>query len=61
MQIEIHTAELLVHDPSTFEFEFAIAKFKRYKSPGNYQITAQVNQAGGITLWSEIWKLVNYI
>jgi hypothetical protein len=29
-QIEIHTAESLVPDPSPFEVEIAIAKFKRY-------------------------------
>jgi hypothetical protein len=32
-QIEIHTAEPLVLDPSAFEVEIAIAKLKRYKSP----------------------------
>jgi hypothetical protein len=29
-QIEIHTAELLLHDPSPFEVEIAAAKLKRY-------------------------------
>jgi hypothetical protein len=29
-QIEIHTAEPLVRDPSSFEVEIATAKFKRY-------------------------------
>jgi hypothetical protein len=33
-QIEIHTAEPLVPDPSPFEVEIAIAKLKRYKFPG---------------------------
>jgi hypothetical protein len=33
-QIEIHTAEPVVPDPSFFEVEVAIAKLKRYKSPG---------------------------
>jgi hypothetical protein len=32
-QIEIHTAELLVPDPSPFEVEIAILKLKRYKLP----------------------------
>jgi hypothetical protein len=36
-QIEIHTAELLVPDPSSFEVETAIAELKMYKSPGNDQ------------------------
>jgi hypothetical protein len=31
-QIEIHTAEALVPDPSPFEGESAVAKLKRYKS-----------------------------
>jgi hypothetical protein len=35
--MEIHTAEPLVPDPSPFEGEIAIAKLKRYKSPGNDQ------------------------
>jgi hypothetical protein len=30
-QIEIHTAEPLIPDPSPFEVEIAIAKLKRYK------------------------------
>jgi hypothetical protein len=29
-QIEIHTAEPLVPDPSPFEVEIAIAKFRKY-------------------------------
>jgi hypothetical protein len=34
-QIEIHTIEPLVPDPSPFEIEIAIATFKQYKSPGS--------------------------
>jgi hypothetical protein len=45
-QIEIHTAEPLVHDPSPFEVKIAIAKLKRYKSPGSDKISAQLIQAG---------------
>jgi hypothetical protein len=45
-QIEIHTVESLVPDPSCFEVEIAIAKLKRYKSPGSDQIPAEVIQAG---------------
>jgi hypothetical protein len=33
-QLEIHTAEPLVPDPSPFEVEIAIENLKRYKSPG---------------------------
>jgi hypothetical protein len=32
-QIEIHTAEPLVSDSSSFEVEIAITKMKRHKSP----------------------------
>jgi hypothetical protein len=39
-QIEIHTAEPLVPDPSPFEVESAIAKLKSYNSPGSDQIPA---------------------
>jgi hypothetical protein len=49
-QIEIHTAEQLVPDPSPVDIEIAIAKLKRHKSAGNIQILAQLIQAGGETL-----------
>jgi hypothetical protein len=45
-QIEIHKAELLVPDPSTFEIETATAKLKRYKLPCSNQIPAELIQAG---------------
>jgi hypothetical protein len=41
-QIEIHTVEPLVPDPSPFEVETAIAKLKRYKSPGSDQIPEEL-------------------
>jgi hypothetical protein len=41
-QIEMHTAELLVADPSLSEVEIAIAKLKRYKAPGSDQIPAEL-------------------
>jgi hypothetical protein len=34
-QIEVHTAEPLVLGPSHLEVEIAIAKLKKYKSPGS--------------------------
>jgi hypothetical protein len=43
-QIGVHTAELLESDP---EVEIAIAKLRRYKSPGSDQIPAELIQAGG--------------
>jgi hypothetical protein len=39
-QAEIHTAELLVPNPSVFEVEMAIEKLKSYKLPGIDQIPA---------------------
>jgi hypothetical protein len=60
-QSEIHTAEPLVPEPSSFEVETAIGKLKRYKSPGTDQIPAELIQAGGNTLCSEIHKFINCI
>jgi hypothetical protein len=58
-QIEIHTAEPLVPDLSSFEVEIAIAKLKRFKSPGSDKIPAELFQAGGETLRSEIHKRIH--
>jgi hypothetical protein len=60
-QTEIHTAEPLVLEPSSFEVEIAIGNLKRYKSPGIDQILAELIQAGRNTLQSEIHKLINCI
>jgi hypothetical protein len=51
-QIEIHTVEQLLHHPSPFEDEIAVAKLKKYKLPGSDQIPAELIQAGGETLLS---------
>jgi hypothetical protein len=51
-QIEIHTAETLVLDPSRFEVEIAIENVKRYKSPGSDAIPAELFQGGGEILRS---------
>ena len=40
-QREIHTAETLVSESSTFEVEMAIGKLKRHKSAGFDQIPAE--------------------
>jgi low affinity Fe/Cu permease len=58
-QIQIHIDELLVHDSSPFEVEIAIAKHELYKAPRKDQILVKLIQAGGETLWSEIYKLIN--
>jgi hypothetical protein len=41
--------------------EIAIAKLKKYKSPGSDQIPAELIQAGGEILLSEIHKLINSV
>jgi hypothetical protein len=58
-QIEVHTAEPLVPGPSRLEAEIAIAKLKKYKSPGSDQIPAELIQAGGEILMSVFHKLIN--
>jgi hypothetical protein len=60
-QTEIRTAELFVPDPSASEVEVAIGKLKRYKSPGFDQIPAELIEAGGEALRSEIDKLIKFI
>jgi hypothetical protein len=60
-QIEVHTAEPLVPSPIRLEVEIAIAKLKKYKSPGSVQIPAELIQAGGEILLSEIHKLINSV
>jgi hypothetical protein len=54
----MHTAEPFVPGSSTSEAEVAIVKLNRYKSPGVDQIPAELIQAGGETLRSEILKLI---
>jgi hypothetical protein len=58
---EMHTAEPFVPEPSTSEAEVSIGKLKRYKSPGADQISAELIQAEGETLRSEIHKLIKLI
>jgi sporulation protein YlmC with PRC-barrel domain len=52
-------AEILVPGPSRLEVEIAIAKLKKYKSPGSVQIPAELIQAVGEILLSAIHKLIN--
>jgi hypothetical protein len=58
---QMRTAEPLVPKPSCFEVEIDIKKLKKYKLPGTDQIPAELIQAGGNTLRSEIHKLINSI
>jgi hypothetical protein len=51
---EMHIAEPFVPEPSASEVEVAIGKLQRYKSPGVDEIPAELIQAGGETLHSEI-------
>jgi hypothetical protein len=41
-QIEVHTTEPLVPGPSRLEVEIAIAKLKKYRSPGSDQISTEL-------------------
>jgi hypothetical protein len=59
--IEIHTAEPLVPDPTPLEIVIAIAKLENDKSINSDQIPAELIQAGGETLRSEIHKLNNSV
>jgi hypothetical protein len=60
-QTEMHTAKPFVPECSALEVEVAVGKLKRYKSPGVDQIPAELIQAGGETLYSEIYKLIKLI
>jgi hypothetical protein len=60
-QTEMHTAEPFVPQPSVSEVEVAIGKLKRYKYPCVDQIPAELIQAGGEILCSEIRKLIRLI
>jgi hypothetical protein len=58
-QIEVHRAEPLVPGPSHLEVEIAIAKLRKYISPGSDQILAKLSQVGCEMLLSAIYKLIN--
>jgi hypothetical protein len=53
-QTEMHTAEPLVPEYSSFEVGIAIENLERYKSPYIYQIMTELIHVGGNTLRSEI-------
>jgi hypothetical protein len=56
-QMDIHTAEPLVPEPSLVEVEIAIGKLS-YRSPGTAQIPTELIKAGGEILYYEIHKLI---
>jgi hypothetical protein len=60
-QMDIHTAETLVPEPSLVEVEIAIGKLKSYKFPGTDQIPAKLIKAGDETVHSEIQRLICFI
>jgi hypothetical protein len=55
-QTEMHTAQPCASESSFSEGEVAIRMLKRYKLPDVDQIPAELIQAGGETLYSEIHK-----
>jgi hypothetical protein len=57
-QMDIHTAEPLVPEPSLVEVEIAIGKLNSYKSPGTDNIPSKLIKAGAETLYSEIHRLI---
>jgi hypothetical protein len=57
----MQTAEPIISEPSLFKIEITIEKLKRYKSTGIDHIPAEMIQAGGNILRSEIHKLINSI
>jgi hypothetical protein len=57
-QMDIHTAEPLMPEPSLVEVEISIGKLKSYKSPGTDEIPADLIKAGTETLYSEIHRLI---
>jgi hypothetical protein len=61
MLCEIHTAELLVPEPSAFEVKLAIEKLKTHKSPGIDQISADFIKAGDSKISGEIHKPIIFI
>jgi hypothetical protein len=58
---QMHMAEPFVPELSASEVEVAIGKLKSYKSPGVDQVPAELIQAEGETLRSEIHKLIKLI
>ena len=57
-QTEIHTADPLVPEPSSFEVELAIEKLESHKSPGIDQIPAELNKAVGRTIRYAIHTII---
>jgi hypothetical protein len=54
VQTEIHTTDLAVYGISSSDAEIATEKLKRYETPDNDKLAAELIQAGCKTLRSEI-------
>jgi len=57
-QAEIHTAEPLVPETSSSEFQLTIDTIKSHKSQGIYQIPAELIKAG---LGQFAWRFINLL
>jgi hypothetical protein len=57
-QMDIHTVESLVPEPSLVKVEIATGKLKSYKSPGTDQTLAKLIKAVGEILCSETQRLI---
>jgi hypothetical protein len=60
-QMDTHTAEPIIPEPSLFKVKIAIRKMKSYKSQGTDRIPGELVKAGGETLYSEIHRLICFI
>jgi hypothetical protein len=57
----MHTGKPFVPEPSASQAEVAVGNLRSYKPPGIDQIPAELIQAGGETLRSEIHKFIKLI
>jgi hypothetical protein len=60
-QTEIHIVEPFVPEANAAEVEVSVGKLKRYRSPRMDHIPAELIQAGGEALHSEIHNLIKFI
>jgi hypothetical protein len=57
-QVDIHTAEPLIPEPSAFEVELATEKLKSHKLPGTDQIPTELIKGGVRTICGESYTLI---
>jgi hypothetical protein len=58
---DIHTAELLMPEPSLVEVEIGIGKLKGYKSPGTDHIPSKLIKAECEILYSSVHRLICFM